>query len=276
MPAIILGVEGLGQGDGVSDAWERNAAQWLAWARTPGHDVYYWELNLPAFAQLIPAAGRRTLDVGCGEGRLGRWLASLGHHVAGIDSSPTLVDHARSAGGYEQVARADAAALPWPAESFDLAIAFMSLQDMPDPAAAISEIARVLEPGGALCIAIVHPLNRPAEHLERYFEELRYSETVTRNGLTMPFDGIDRPLESYARALARCGFVIEELREPRACAVSVARRNELAPAARKPYFLHLRCRLLTVAHTGQDQSVCRRSVSASRIMCRSSADSASS
>lgn len=58
----------------VSDAWEHNAQQWLAWARTPEHDVYYWRLNLPAFAELVPDGGRRTLDIGCGEGRIGRWL----------------------------------------------------------------------------------------------------------------------------------------------------------------------------------------------------------
>jgi SAM-dependent methyltransferase len=226
----------------VSRAWEENAEQWLAWARTPEHDSYYWHLNLPAFARLVPGAGRRTLDLGCGEGRIGRWLTDSGYRVAGIDSSPTLVDRAREAGGYEEVACADAAALPWPDDEFDLVVAFMSLHDMPEPAKVISEIARVLEPGGVLCIAIVHPLNRPAEHLDDYFSERRFSEAITRNGLTMTFDGIDRPLESYTRALSDNGFAIDELREPRASAAAVERAPDLAPAARKPYFLHLRCR----------------------------------
>jgi hypothetical protein len=39
--------------------------------------------------------------------------------------------------------------------------------------------------------------------------------------------------------------VIEELREPRASSAEVMRASELAPAARKPFFLHLRCRLGT-------------------------------
>jgi SAM-dependent methyltransferase len=75
---------------GVSQAWEENAEQWPAWARTPEHDVYFWQLNLPAFVQLLPAAGWRTVDVGCGESRVGRWLAEAGHRVIGIDRSPTL------------------------------------------------------------------------------------------------------------------------------------------------------------------------------------------
>jgi SAM-dependent methyltransferase len=228
----------------ISHAWQRNAEQWLAWARTPEHDSYYLHLNLPAFAQLVPGAGRRTLDVGCGEGRIGRWLANAGHRVVGIDSSPTLVDRARKAGGYEEVFCADAAALPWPEAQFDLAVAFMSLHDMPEPGRVISEIARVLEPGGLLCIAIIHPLNCSAEHLDDYFSEQRFAETITRSGLTMTFEGIDRPLESYTRALSENGFVIEELREPRADAATVERIPDLAPAAKKPYFLQLRCRLL--------------------------------
>lgn len=132
--------------------------------------------------------------------------------------------------------------MPLPDACSDLVIAFMSLHDMPDPVAVIAEIARVLEPGGVLCAAIIHPLNRPPEALEDYFTEQRFREPVTRRGLTMVFEGVDRPLELYTRALATSGFVIEELREPRAGPAAVANAPELAPAARKPYFLFLRCR----------------------------------
>ena len=229
--------------DDVSEAWEANAGQWLAWARSPSHDLWFHELNLPEFAKLLPAAGRRTLDVGCGEGRVGRWLAGPGHRLSGIDSSPTLAAAAIEAGGYEEVICGDALALPWPADTFDLAIAFMSLQDMPDPGGAIAEIARVLEPGGILCIAIVHPLNRPESHFADYFSEHRCSESVTRDGLTMTFETVDRPLETYTRALSDAGFVITDLREPRPTPETLERSPALAAAALQPFLLHLRCRL---------------------------------
>ena len=159
----------------------------------------------------------------------------------GIDSSPTLVQLAREAGGYEELVCADAAQLPWEAETFDLALAYMSLHDMDDMAGAVGEIARVLESGGRFCLAIIHPLNRPPEALDDYFDEHRYVDDFELGGLRMTFEGIHRPLEAYPRALARAGFLIEELREPRPTTSALALAPKLAKAAKRPYFLHMRC-----------------------------------
>ena len=148
----------------LSDAWERHAGQWARWARFPGHDIYHEQLNWPAFRGLLPPPGRRTLDVGCGEGRVGRQLAAGGHCVAGIDSSPTLVALAREAGGFQELVCGDSARLPWPDQSFDLVLAYMSLHDIDDLPGTVAEIGRVLDPGGRLCLAIVHPLNPRPKH----------------------------------------------------------------------------------------------------------------
>lgn len=83
----------------------------------------------------------------------------------------------------------------------------MSLQDVDDLGAVVAEIARVLEPGGRLCLAIVHPLNRPPEALDDYFEEHRFAEEFERDGLSMTLESIDRPFEAYSRALAGAGFL---------------------------------------------------------------------
>ncbi len=53
------------------ERWEDEAEAWARWARTPGHDAWHWRLNWPAFLELLPPAGRLTLDLGCGEGRGG-------------------------------------------------------------------------------------------------------------------------------------------------------------------------------------------------------------
>jgi SAM-dependent methyltransferase len=228
--------------DRVGEAWERRAGEWTAWARTAGHDVHFTQLNWPAFERLLPAPGRLTLDLGCGEGRIGRLLQPAGHRLVGLDSSPSLAALAREGGGYDRVLDADAAAIPLDDGAVDLVVAFMSLHDMDDPAAAIAECARVLEPGGLLIAAIVHPFNRPEERLVDYFEHQRAADSVETNGLTMTFESIDRPLEFYTRALERAGFVIEALREPRPDEAAVRAEPRLASALHRPFFLHLLCR----------------------------------
>lgn len=225
----------------VREAWERNAEQWLAWARRPDHDAYHWRFNFPQFTELLPGTTRTVLDVGCGEGRVGRWLAARGHTVVGIDSSSTLTAAAREAGGYEEIVCGDAACLPWSDNTFDLVVAYMSLHDTPDPEPVIGEIARVLRPANPLAIAIVHPLNRPNEDLDRYFETLRFHDAITRDGLTMTFDGVNRPLSDYTAALTRNGFVIDRLTEPRPSAEDCRAEGSLMRAFQRPYFLHIRC-----------------------------------
>ncbi len=90
---------------GLRDAWESEAANWVAWARTPEHDSY-WTFHRDAFPELLPAPRGVTLDIGCGEGRLPRDLKTHGHEVMGIDASPTLIEHAAAVvtmGGYNSV-----------------------------------------------------------------------------------------------------------------------------------------------------------------------------
>jgi hypothetical protein len=117
----------------------------------------------------------------------------------------------------------------------------MSLHDMDDLTGAVTQIARVLETGGRLCLAIVHPLNRAPEALDDYFAEHRFADELDLDGLRMTFESIDRPLEAYTRALSRAGFLIEELREPKPTAAALAAAPRLAEAAKRPYFLHVRC-----------------------------------
>ena len=200
-------------------------------------------MNAPAFGKLLPAPGLGAIDVGCGEGRVGRMLNERGHTVRGVDSSPTLVRAARAAGGYEEVVCGDATMLPWSTDSCDLAVAFMCLMDMPDPAAAVREIARVLVPTGRLCIALTHPLNGTAEFLEDYFTERVFDERIDAGGLQMRFTGRERPIGHYTNALADAGFVIEQLQELQPSDAAIARAPRLAAAAKRPWTLLIRARL---------------------------------
>jgi SAM-dependent methyltransferase len=233
----------------LSEAWEGEAERWIEWARTPGHDSY-WRFHRDQFLRLLPPPGRQTVDVGCGEGRLARDLKQLGHRIIAIDSSPSLVAAARELDPSMDVRLADAAALPLENASADLAIAFMSLQDIDEMPTALQEVARVLEPGGRLCLAIVHPLNSAGRFEQPtsgahfvirgdYLGAFRYADTVERDGLMMTFCSQHRPVEAYFMALERAGLLVEALREP-----SVPEQAVVSETSRRwqrlPLFLHLR------------------------------------
>jgi SAM-dependent methyltransferase len=232
-------------------AWEIEAGNWARFARTPGHDHSHEDINLPAMLELLPAPGRWTLDLGCGEGRLGRILRPLGHRVVGIDASPTMVRLAATHDVPELALLADAAELPFRDGVFDLVVAYMTLHDTDRMPQAVAESARVLERGGRLCMAIVHPLNSAGSFQGRepaspfvitgsYLEPVAVTMVVDRGGIKMTFHSQHRPLEAYSRALEAAGMLIEAVRE-------VGSSDKLAmsdPAQhrwmRVPLFLHIR------------------------------------
>jgi SAM-dependent methyltransferase len=235
--------------DELRQAWEENAAAWVEWARTPGHDSYR-RFHRDLFLEILPPPSGRTLDLGCGEGRLARDLAALGHDVVGIDLSPTMVAAAREAAPEMELHVADAAALPFGDAAFGLVVAFMSLQDVDDLPGTIREAARVLTPGGQFCLAIVHPFSSAGKFTEReadapfviegsYLDQRTTDLAVERDGLAMRFVSRHTPLETYVDELAAAGLLLERLREPK---LPEAGFNDASSRRwqRIPLFLHLR------------------------------------
>jgi SAM-dependent methyltransferase len=231
--------------------WEREAGNWARFARAPGRDLAHENINLPVLRELLPAPGRQTLDFGCGEGRVGRLLASLGHRVTGIDASPSMVALARGHADPVPACVADGAALPFPDETFDLVVAYMCLHDIDDLAGATAEIGRVLTRGGKLCAAIVHPLNSagrfqggepdaPFVIAGSYADPAPAGDTVDRDGYRLTFHSEHRPLEAYSRALEAAGLLTEAIREARVSEQAAERDPGARRWTRIPLFLHLR------------------------------------
>lgn len=230
--------------------WETEAENWLRWARTPGHDAY-WTYAPAFFDEVVPAPGRRTLEVGCGEGRVVRDLARRGHRVVALDLSPTLIRSAKEADPAGAYVQANASALPFPDGSFDLVVAYNSLIDVEDMLAAVGEAARVLVGGGRLCVCVTHPVNdagtfegeepaAPFVIAGSYLGRRRFEATFERDGLRMTFQGWACALEDYSGALEAAGLLIELIREPQADQGLAQERPRYRRWQRLPMFLHFR------------------------------------
>jgi len=95
--------------------------------------------------------GARALDVGCGFGRWTRWLSEHGAEAIGVDPTPGMLAAARGASSDSiEFHRMSATALDFPDRHFDLVTCITVIQHLEprEQEAAISEIARVLRPGG--------------------------------------------------------------------------------------------------------------------------------
>ncbi|WP_199856502.1 class I SAM-dependent methyltransferase [Nocardia suismassiliense] len=99
-----------------------------------------------ALSSMLPPRSL-VLDLAVGTGIVAIELAVLGHHVVGIDLSGGMLRHAaRRLPG--RVARADATALPLPDGSIDTVTAVWLLHLLTDAEPVLTEVARVLRPGG--------------------------------------------------------------------------------------------------------------------------------
>lgn len=107
--------------------------------------------------QLSPHS--KVLDIGCGGGFLTNFLAQEGHQVFGVDLSLESLKVAQEGDKTKTVDYqvADAVALPFPSESFDVVTAMDLLEHVESPSKVISEAARILKPGG---LFFFHTFNR--------------------------------------------------------------------------------------------------------------------
>lgn len=203
-----------------ADAWERHAEEWLAWTQ-PEHEDGFWDVTWPALRHLLPPPSGLVVDIGCGEGRGLRKLQELGYDALGVERSETLVRAAVTRGG--RAVQGDAQRLPLPDACAAVAFMCMSLLDIDNADTALTEARRVLSPEGTLVAAILHPFlsafdlgGLQAGRLELpapYLEQRQYADQTSRNGRTMTFTSIHRPLQDYLRRLFALGFVVTGLRE---------------------------------------------------------------
>ncbi|MDQ4117811.1 MAG: methyltransferase domain-containing protein [Actinomycetota bacterium] len=132
---------------GVDEGWGRRATE-FATLSEPGNCREYVAVH----HRLGIGAGDRLLDVACGAGLAVELAGLRGAACAGIDASPRLLAVARDRSPEADLRVGDMHALPWPDASFDVVTSFRGIWGTtPD---ALSEISRVLVPGGRLGLTV--------------------------------------------------------------------------------------------------------------------------
>lgn len=233
--------------------WETHAQWWID-GFTAGADPEYEEQILPLAAAELAGASR-ILDVGCGEGQLSRRAGTLAgvDVVVGVDPTWNQVSAAVERGGATGFAAARADALPFPDGGFDAVVACLVFEHIDEVDEAIAEVARVLRPGGRLCLFLNHPLLQtpdsgwiddqvvePPEQYWRIGPYLVEAETLEEVELGVHIRFIHRPLSRYVNTLAGHRLLIERMDEPAPPPGFLALAPEYTEAATVPRLLYLR------------------------------------
>ncbi len=143
------------QYDGVAENWPRTAHRFQL-------EAAYREALLASGAHIALAGSTaRAMDCGVGSGTLSIALASIlpkQIECHGIDMSREMLATANIAMKQAKLSltlnQADILSIPYPDQFFDLVMAAHVLEHLPDPRCALSEMIRVLKPGGLLFVCM--------------------------------------------------------------------------------------------------------------------------
>jgi ubiquinone/menaquinone biosynthesis C-methylase UbiE len=223
----------------------------LNWLFDLGADVYgwftaqaIWRASCRALAAELPPGGEariRVADLGCGPGVSTFAIARArpGSLVVGLDLAPRMLGEARgraAALGRAQArrgrlawVRGDVVRLPFATGSLDAVTGHSFLYLLPDRAAALAEMRRVLRGGGRL--VLMEPSSRPAtvRGVLRLGRDPRHLVAVA---LWRPFSRVHGRFspETLAEALSRAGFVDCRVSETLGGIGLLARADKPAPA----------------------------------------------
>lgn len=127
--------------------------------------AFFDPLATHVLAVAQPQPGERVLDAACGTGIVARRVAALvgtQGQVVGLDLNPAMLTVARDVATREGLTvdwrEGRVESLPFPDAAFDLVVCQHGLQYVPDRAAAVAELQRVLCPGGRVVVSVQQPI----------------------------------------------------------------------------------------------------------------------
>lgn len=229
-------------------SWNR-VSRWYGDLIKPSGHYYHQHVIIPGVLRLLNLDNTSSLlDVGCGEGVLGRRIPKNVNYT-GIDTSTNLIKLAQSRDAnknHKYVVADVTKPLPLKNINFTHAVFILSLQNIQHPQTAIANTAKYLNTGGKLLLVLNHPCFRiPRQsswgidgnsklqfrRINRYFSPLKIPINMHPGEKNSPFTwSFHYPISSYSFFLHQNGFLIEKIEE------WISDKQSEGPAARMENF----------------------------------------
>lgn len=240
--------------DSSTVAWNAMGDEWFRLAQTGESRNYFIMPNMLNFMGRV--AGKRILDLGCGEGGYSRELAKRGAQLVSVDCSKRAIEYASALANHENLpiehfVRNSNDLFDIESEQFDIVLCSMMLMDCEDFEGTLQEAVRVLKPNGRLFASVLHPcfdgnhdtgIGRQGAGIERqvvvmnYFEPREWEAPLWKG--TIPVIWRHRTMEEYVKAFLKAGLTIVDLNEPRANDEQAQKSVELAWLQKIPLYLY--------------------------------------
>jgi ubiquinone/menaquinone biosynthesis C-methylase UbiE len=151
--ALLDSAEELGEGVEAPPMTTREGyARWAPFYDEPGNQLL--DLEQPIVREILDSLPVGiALDAACGTGRHTAYLASLGHKVIGVDTSPEMLARARQKVPEGEFYEVDLYDVPLADDSVDVVVCAIALAHVPDLDRALTEFVRVLQANGHLVIS---------------------------------------------------------------------------------------------------------------------------
>lgn len=196
-----------------------------------GH-YYHQKVILPNLLRILDLkAGEKVIDLGCGQGVLGRAMPD-GVEYVGVDAATELVNEAKNLDKNvkHRYVVEDITEKLTTADKFDKVIILLTLQNLKRPFKAVENVKNLLKEDGRLFIVINHPCFRIPKHSDWEIDRIRgvqwrkmdvYLSHLEIPIESSPFDKKNNqktfsyhyPLSAYTEMLSDNGFVIEKIEE---------------------------------------------------------------
>jgi SAM-dependent methyltransferase len=231
--------------------WADFASEWIARSEEHRDDAREGLLDDWMLKIVGDVTDLQVIDLGCGEGRFCRMLAHRGAETFGVDLQTAFVAYADARKGprerYEvgDMQKLDGVS----SESFDLAVAYITLVDVPDQRAAINEAFRVLRPAGRFVVCNVSPMASAwADHGPWHVDERGANVHFVLDGYANEgprrlvwvsgheITNFHRMLSTTVNDFLGAGFVLRRLHEPVPTQDQIARHPENRDMTRVPIF----------------------------------------